>query len=260
MKMSLIDFHAHLHVQEAVRSSARDALLAMMDRCGIEHAVVVPGGTVTPELLAAQIARGGQLDVEPDNEGVYAACQTTGGRLIPFFFANPHRGADAYRDAGHRFAGLKLGPAVHGVAFADERITKLVEVAQELGHCVYLHCLPRLGYGVRAFLSLAAAFPQVQFVLGHAGVGQCDFDAVTQVSPYRNVRFEMSGGMSSVCAAAIRQLGADRVLFGSEYPLQDPRVELAKIDALGLDPVTRRLVTRDNALELLGRARVACAA
>ena len=260
MREALVDFHAHLNASAATRASAVDALLAMMDRCRIERTVVVPGGTVTPELLAAQIARGGELDVEPNNEGVYSACQATAGRLIPFFFANPHRGPNSYRDAGRLFAGLKIGPAVHGVAFADARITALVEVAQEFGHCVYLHCLPRVGFDVTSFLRLAATFPKVTFVLGHAGVGQCDFDAVARVLPYGNVMFEMSGGMSSVCAAAIRQLGAQRVLFGSEYPLQDPRIEITKLETLDLDASAFRLVTRDNALGLIGQTRLSCAA
>jgi predicted TIM-barrel fold metal-dependent hydrolase len=42
------------------------------------------------------------------------------------------------------------------------------------------------------------------------------------------------------------------VVFGSEYPLQHPAVELAKFQALRLPPAQWRQVAWDNAHRLLG--------
>lgn len=256
MNFGLVDAHAHLRA----RASAREALLTTMDRFGIERSVVVPGGTVSPDLLAMQIAHGGALDVDADNHGILESCGKSGGRLVPFYFANPHRGAGAYRVAGRDFYGLKLGPAVHGVPFGDPRVAALVAQAERFGHPVYLHCLPREPFGVAAFVALAKAFRGVTFILGHAGVGQCDFDAVTSIQSLDHVMFELSGGMTAVCAEAVFRLGAQRVLFGSEYPLQDPRVEIAKLHALELGESDLRTIARDNALRLIARKDATCAA
>jgi predicted TIM-barrel fold metal-dependent hydrolase len=42
------------------------------------------------------------------------------------------------------------------------------------------------------------------------------------------------------------------VLFGTEYPLQDPAVEMAKAGALGLDPLDEHDVMWGNACRVLG--------
>lgn len=253
--MSIIDAHAHLTLRRDGSPDGSGALLATMDACGIERAVVVAGGTIAPAILSAQIENGGGSDIDVDNAAVLRACERASGRLLPFYFANPHRGDAEYAREGDAFFGLKLGPAVHGVTFDDPRTHALVARAESFGHAIYLHCLTHAGSRVADFVALAEAFPGVRFILGHAGVGNCDFAAVARIAPLANVWFEMSGGFSSVCKAAVKTLGAARVLFGTEYPLQDPRVELAKLTTLDLTPAEHALVTRGNVLRLLARAR-----
>jgi predicted TIM-barrel fold metal-dependent hydrolase len=246
--MAFIDSHAHL----PLRPGAREALLTTMDRLGIGRTIVVAGGSVTPEKLSAQIALGGGTDVDIDNLALADACAPSGGRLVPFFFANPHRGAAAYRQQGSAFAGLKLGPAVHGIALSDPRTESLVQTARDLGHPVYLHCLARPGFTVDDLLPLAGRYPSVTFLLGHAGVGNCDLYAVQRIQPHRNIWLETSGGFTCVIEAAIRQLGADRVIFGSEYPLQNPRAEIEKAKCLAIDDSAFAALMGGNCRRLLG--------
>lgn len=252
----MIDAHAHLAPGKA------DALLSTMDRLGIDQAVVVAGGSVDPRTLAEQIENpGGGIDIDIDNASVFEQCERSGFRLLPFYFANPHRGDEVYAREGNVFDGLKLGPAVHGVSFEDPRTHELVARAESFGHSVYLHCLAHPGFKVVDFVRLAMKFSRVRFILGHAGVGNCDFGALDHIAGLTNVSFEMSGGFSSVCRAAVRKLGAGRVLFGTEYPLQDPRVEIAKLMTLDLSREDLVCVTRTNILHLLQRQRQSsCAA
>ncbi|MFE6719665.1 amidohydrolase family protein [Streptomyces albidoflavus] len=223
-----------------------------MDRNGISRSIVVAGAAISPDELSRQIIEGGHIEKDADNDAVLAGCARSGGRLVPFFFANPHREADEYRARGAEFRGLKLAPGVHGVALTDERTHALVKVAVELGHHVYLHCLQREGFGVRNLVQLARKFPSASFVLGHAGVGDLDLYGIDLVADSENVVFETSGGYTSVVRAAIERLGPERVLFGSEYPLQAPEVELAKFEALVLPPAQWRLIGWENALRLAG--------
>lgn len=247
--MGSIDFHAHL----AQGPEALAKLLHTMTSLEIERTVVVPGGTVSPYELARRIAAGGEHDVAVDNAAMLAQCRASDGRLLPFFFGNPHRGSAEYWSHGHAYFGLKLGPAVHGVPLLDPRHEGLLDAARAHGHPVYLHCLARDGFRVEDLVLLARRRREQTFILGHAGIGQLDLGAVEAVEGEENVMFETSGGMSFVVKEAISRLGAARVIFGSEYPLQDPRVELTKARTLGLSDADLERYLRGNAECLLLR-------
>lgn len=196
--------------------------------------------------------RGGSADVTIDNESLRTACAATGGRLLPFFFANPLHGAAAYAEAGGDYFGLKLAPIVHGVPFSDERMHALIDAAEDRSHPIYVHCLPHRGFQVADLAVLAGRHPRAKIILGHGGVGHGDFHGISLIKPHGNVSFEISGSFTHATRIAIQALGAGRVLFGSEYPLQDPRVEMAKLDCLTLSTEDRARIERENILELLG--------
>lgn len=244
----VVDFHVRL----APRPDAAERLLSAMDECGVRRAVVCAGGTIDLDRLARQIIEGGHVDTDADNDAVLAACAGADGRLVPFFFANPHRSAQVYRDRAAEFRGLEVSPAVHGVGLADSRVAELVGVAAERGHPVYVVCLERPGAGVADLVHLARGFPRVTFVLGHSGIGNIDFYALSLIRDEPNIVLETSGGYTCVAEAALRRLGAGRVVFGSEYPLQHPSVELAKFRALRIPAGQWRQVAWDNAHRLLG--------
>ncbi len=243
--MACIDAHAHLRADP--EGAAK--FVALMDRLDVEAAFVVFGGLVPPAVLARQISYGGGTDASADNAALLRHAAAHPGRLIPYYFANPLQGSAEYERDGHAYAGLKLGPAVHGVPLSDHRTGGLIERAARFGHAVYLHCLARPGFDLPAFVTLAKTHGSVRFVLGHGGIGQADFDALERIAPLDNVALETSGAFTGLIAAAFRMLGKDRVLFGSEYPLQDPRAELAKLDCLALTAEERAAYLRLNSLK-----------
>ncbi|MET0491975.1 MAG: amidohydrolase family protein [Actinoplanes sp.] len=245
--MPVFDFHARL----APVPGAVERLLATLDASGIERAALCAGGTIDLHQLSRQLVQGGHVTTDPDNDAVLTACRGSGGRLVPFYFANPHRPAQEYEKRAADFHGLEVSPAVHGVPIADPRTSDLVEVAAAVGHPVYIVCLIREGSGVRDLAALASRFPGTTFVLGHSGTGNIDFDAIDVIAPVPNIMVETSGGYSSVLAEALRRLGAERLLFGSEFPLQHPDVELAKFRAVGLTPQQWARIAWHNAHRVL---------
>ncbi|WP_225839282.1 amidohydrolase family protein [Streptomyces sp. NK08204] len=247
----VVDFHVRL----APRPGAGERLLAAMDDCRLARAVVCAGGTIDLDRLSRQLIEGGHVETDADNDAVLKACAGTEGRLVPFFFANPHRPPEAYRARAAEFRGLEISPAVHGVGLTDPRVAELVGVAAEFGHPVYVVCLERQGAGVADLVGLARRFRQVNFVLGHSGIGNIDFYALTLIRDEPNISLETSGGYTCVAEAALSRLGAGRVVFGSEYPLQHPAVELAKFQSLCLSPEQWRQVAWDNAHRLLGEEK-----
>ncbi|MGV9699517.1 amidohydrolase family protein [Streptomyces sp. NPDC003470] len=247
----VLDFHVRL----APVPGAGERLLRAMDDCRLDRAVVCAGGTIDLDRLSRQLVEGGHVETDADNDAVLAACSGSDGRLVPFFFANPHRPPGVYRDRAAEFRGLEISPAVHGVGLADDRTAELVCVAAEFRHPVYVVCLDRPGSGVADLVALARRFRGVDFVLGHSGVGNIDFHALTLIRDEPNISLETSGGYTCVAEAAVDRLGAGRVVFGSEYPLQHPAVELAKFQALRLPPGQWRQVAWDTAHRLLGEEK-----
>jgi predicted TIM-barrel fold metal-dependent hydrolase len=49
---------------------------------------------------------------------------------------------------------------------------------------------------------------------------------------------------------AVDELGAERILFGSDYPFWHPAVERTRVDSAGLDRVSSRLILGENAQRL----------
>lgn len=244
----VFDFHVRL----TSRPEALRRLFDAMDANGITRAAVAAGGVVDLDRLSRQLVEGGHVQTPADNDAVLAACAGSGGRLVPFHFANPYQDELPYRRQAPLFRGLELSPAVYGTAFDDPRTVALVRVAADAGHPVYTVCVGRPGARAADLVGLARRFPAVAFVFGHCGFIGIDTNGINQIAGQQNIYAETSGCFSIAARVAVDRLGPDRVLFGTEYPLQDPCVELAKLAALGLDPGSWQKVAWRNAHRLLG--------
>ncbi|MGW6588669.1 MULTISPECIES: amidohydrolase family protein [Streptomyces] len=246
-RQPVFDFHARL----TGAPGALDRLLSAMDRSGVERAGVAAGGVVDLDVLARQLVEGGHVTSDPDNGIVLDAARGSAGRLTAFWFGNPHQGTADYGAHGAECAALELSPAVHGVSLDDPRTTAFLDLAEEFGHPVYVVCIDRDGCRVSDLAVQAAKRPQTVFVLGHLGIGLIDTYAIDIVRPVPNVVVETSGGFGFTVRVAIERLGAERVLFAAEHPLQDPAVELAKYQALGLPHAVLQQVLWQNAHRIL---------
>jgi uncharacterized protein len=246
--MTVFDFHARL----APEDREPGALLTAMDDAGIGRAAVSAGGLLGLQRLSAQINDGGRADVAAGNDRVHRQCSRSDGRLLPFFFADPVRDVESYRAAAGQFRGLEVSPAVHGFRLDDPAVAELVTIAAAAGHPVYLVCLGRAGARTADLVVLARRFPGVTFVWGHCGHTGLDVAGLAEIAAVPNVLAETSGCLTVTARLAVRRLGAARVLFGTEYPLQHPRVETAKAAALGLDPPDLHAVMWANACRILG--------
>jgi predicted TIM-barrel fold metal-dependent hydrolase len=190
--------------------------------------------------------------VAPGNALVHEQCSRSAARLLPFYFADPLRDVESYRAAARDFHGLEISPAVHGFRLDDPAVAELVTIAAAAGHCVYAVCLGRPGARTADLVRLARSFPRVTFVWGHCGHTGLDIAGLAEIAGVPNVLAETSGCLTVTAREAVRRLGAGRVLFGTEYPLQAPAVELVKAGALGLDPLDLHDVLWGNACRVLG--------
>jgi predicted TIM-barrel fold metal-dependent hydrolase len=100
---------------------------------------------------------------------------------------------------------------------------------------------------------LAAKYPEQKFVCAHAGGEWQRGIRAVQSSP--NILVETSGFDASAgfIEMAVRELGAERIVFGSHLPSRSLGTELSKIIAAEISESDKRLILGENFRKLIQR-------
>jgi predicted TIM-barrel fold metal-dependent hydrolase len=249
-----VDYHQHFvspAFQPVAQVPARDAkaLLAELDAAGIHKAVVLSvaysfgderKNLNDPERLARE-----------ENDWTSAQVASAGGRLIGFCSANPLR-FSALEELERCLAlpgmkGVKLHFGNAGISLRDSahaaRMAEVFALAERKRSPVLVHMRARggLNYGAedaRLFLSrLVPVAPSIEIIVAHfggAGPGypaQADevmavFGAAAEHNDplMRNIYFDVATTVTAettpeqlaLVATRVRQVGAQRVLYGSD--------------------------------------------
>jgi predicted TIM-barrel fold metal-dependent hydrolase len=107
---------------------------------------------------------------------------------------------------------------------------------------------------------IAAEYPQTNFIVAHLGnFASHDWTehlaAIDIAKRYPNVFLETSSVVFwHFLEQAARELGANKLIFGSDGPELDPRVELYKVRLLKLKPADEARVVGGNIQALLGKS------
>lgn len=237
---------AHAHAGHGAKFGQPDAapwetfndpewLLRLAAEAGIRKSVIFPINNPTYEQANREIA--GYVRQHPDRLIGFAKHDgvTEAGRIRELLTRE-------VRELGLR--GLKL----HGVP-----TTEMCETAAELEIPILMHP-PRVG----PCEAVVGSFPRVNFILAHLGsFGSRDWRehrlAFDLVRRFPNLHLETSSNVFfPFLEEAARELPAEKLIFGSDGPLVDPRVELHKIRLLRLPPEKSRLVLAGNITRLLG--------
>jgi predicted TIM-barrel fold metal-dependent hydrolase len=98
---------------------------------------------------------------------------------------------------------------------------------------------------------LAARHPEATIICGHSG-GDWE-QGLRAVRPHSNVFVELGGGdpTAGFTEMAVRELGAKRVLFGSDAGGRSFASQLAKVYGAELDEAEKRLILADNLRRIL---------
>lgn len=237
-----------------------DELLRDLDAAGIERAVLLGWYWEKPATCAAQ-------------NRFYERCvQAHPDRLAACAAVHPEDLTELGRAKERGFVGVgELSPHSQGFAADDARVSELLHAAGELGLPVNLHVSDPtsrrfdgwVDTPLADFTNWAKSFPETRFVLAHWGGGLA-FNATSRA--LTNVWFDTAASPllydASVWERALAAVGAERLLFGSDYPL---RLFPKSDDATGLGafahearehlpPAARAAVLGGNAASLLGHA------
>jgi predicted TIM-barrel fold metal-dependent hydrolase len=152
--------------------------------------------------------------------------------------------------------GIKIHPEEHVYPIREHGST-LFAFAQQHGAAILTHSgeensLPE------DFVPFTDAFPDVTLILAHLGCGY-DSDPTHQVraiqkSRSKNVFVDTSSAQSlmpHLIEWGVKELGAERVLYGTDAPLYSSAMQRTRIDSAEIDDDAKRLILRDNALRVL---------
>lgn len=226
-------FDAHAHLGESLVSGrvlTEDDLLSACEKHGVDAALIFPFPLTA--------------DYRQAHDRIAEFCARHPG-FVGGASLNPLVGEDAYvremercvRDLG--FVAHKFHPLSYAMSplYAKARI--VFSVAYSLGVPVVVHTGRGIPFALPSLcIPRAMEFPDLPIVLAHAGWELFSAEAVVTAQVCRNIYLETSWCSAENIAAMIRQVGAERVMMGSDVPGNLP-VELAKYDALNLSPAER---------------------
>lgn len=252
--MRIIDIHTHPFMRESqLGRSTATQVVARAKAHGIVHLValgdvLVHGGSPTePQIRAINNDTAWLVRQFPDF-------------VTGFCYLNPTLGEWAVRREIARcvrfgFRGIKLEIANNA---SEACMRPLMEEAEARGLVVLQHAWSMTKLKLRRFHSdpedvavLARRFPRVKIIMAHlTGDG---VRGVLAVEDCPNVYVDTSGAApeTGIVEYAVERLGADRILYGSDMPVRDLGVAIARITGSRLDARTKQKILHDNARTLL---------
>ena len=259
-QLSLRDatFAGILASDDAVLASA-EALLADMDRDGVNHSVVMGMGWTDFQL--AQEA----------NDYIIESVAAHPGRLTGFCSVDPNWGGEAVAEMERcAAAGLKgigeLHPDTQGFDLSDgPTMAPLMEAADRLGLPVLVHASEPVGHKYPGkgqttpdkLYRFIENFPSNVIICAHWGGGLPFYALMPEVPQVlENVYFDTAASpflyRPDVFVAVTGLVGADKILFATDYPLIRARRLLGQVEEAGLAQADQGSILSGNAARLFG--------
>ena len=257
-KLQAIDIHAHFGTYARGDSELIDRLSSGDAQEVVRRAKLanVAFSIVSP--LAGFFPRG-NADAVTANDEAYEAVVGIEclGRWVIANPLQPETYDQAARMLTHsRCFGIKIHPEEHGYAIKDHG-RAIFEFAAKHGavvltHSGEAHSMPE------DCVRFADDFAEVTLILAHLGYAP-DGDPTHQVravqaSRHGNVYADTSSARNVVPGLlewAVKEVGPDRLLFGTDSPLYWAPMQRARIDSAEIDENAKRMVLRDNAIRIL---------
>jgi hypothetical protein len=162
-----------------------------------------------------------------------------GERLLPGASVHPSDSHAAEKLARYAAAGarmVKLHPAMGRYFPDDESMFPIYRACDELGLPVIFHggragIEPKSMHKytlMRHYEGAFRAFPNVQFVLGHAGARDAE-DAIKLADRHPNLWFDSHGQGVTMLSRMLDEIGSERLLYGTDWPFYHLASALAKV-------------------------------
>jgi len=249
--MGVIDSHTHFAGPgKGFPPNTIEDLLRVMDRNNI-NAVVT---------CAPYSAIGKDRTYDEANSFIAESMKVAPGRIIGFIRVNPHLQDHALQSIRvgvkeQGFRGVKFHPRNEAFAINSEELSfPLAELAAKLRIPILIHTGEPDTYGFAEPTlvgDLADAFPDLTLIIGHMGKRLFE-DAILVAKWFKNVVLETSFRNQKDISRAVKRVGAERVVYGSDMPFGLPEIEMLKIRTCDISTEEKELVLGANMARILG--------
>lgn len=245
------DLHCHLMGFPGATAEQRaDAMIRFADRMGVERCVLsVPvEADPTPEQFREA------------NGQVLRAIQRFPDRILGKVYLNPNHVKASLREFDRcvrdgPMIGVKLWIARHCNA---PELDPIVERATGLDAIVFQHTYLKIQGNLPGestpddLAELARRHPRARLILGHTGA---DWErGIRSVRQFKHVTVDLAGSdpAAGFTEMAVRELGAERVLYGSDVGGRSFASQLAKVLGANISEPARTAILGGNLRRLLG--------
>lgn len=246
------DLHCHLSGVDGETPDERiAAIMRYADRMGVARLVFFMGYPWSTDPTPDELRR--------QNDQVLQALAHWAHRAFGFAYVNPNYVEESLREIDRclrdgPMVGIKLWVAKR---CADEAIDPLIARATELQAVIYQHTWIKANGNLAGestpddLARLAARHPKAKLVCGHTG-GDWEL-GIRGIREAKHVCVELGGSdpTAGFVEMAVRELGAERVIFGSDVGGRSYASQIAKVTSADIPETAKRSILAGNLRRLL---------
>jgi predicted TIM-barrel fold metal-dependent hydrolase len=229
---------AHNHVGGPDRGDGKkqspEEIVVEMDRLGIDKAVIFPFSEINPG-----------ISFSTANNRTMEAVDKYPDRLIGLARLDPNFGKNAVeelkRDIEIGLVGLKLHPSSQKFSLRSEHLKEIVREASSLDIPIIFDSGKKES-PPEQFGELAELFPNAKIIMAHM-LG----DFLQIALDHQNIYLQTTDmPRKEIIQEAVEELGAERIIMGSDSPYISMEVELEKIKLLNISENEKKLIMGEN--------------
>lgn len=253
-QIGIWDAHAHVGTPGPTPAKRMEALVRVADRVGVERMCIFMSPPWQYEPTPEQFRR--------SNDDVLAILKEWSSRAFGFVYLNPAHTRASLDElercvADGPMVGIKLWV---GTRCNRPELDPIVRRAAELNAVILQHTwIKQRGKGnlpqestPMELAELSARHPGVPFICGHTGGGDWAL-GIRAIRGRREIHADLGGGdpVYGEVEMAVRELGAERVLYGSDVHGRSFASQLGRVLGADLTLAQKRMILRDNLRNLL---------
>ena len=263
-KFKVIDAHCHIYPEKIAEVAVAGTgnfynMTALGD--GTVKSLVSIGDSVGIDRFVVQSVATTPHQVKSINEFIASQVEQYGGRLIGLGTLHPDSD-DLKGDVNHILQlglhGVKLHPDIQRFKIDDYRCLKIYELCEEYNLPILMHT-GDYRYDFSNFNRLVPIldiYKNLTIIGAHLGGWSVWEDACDHLAGKPNLYVDSSSSLYELSPETavniIRRYGSDRVLFGSDYPVFSPDIELERFLALPLTDDEKRSILSENVCRVFG--------
>ncbi len=223
------------------------AAMVYLRRCGVDGIVA----SSTRSLLAQT-----PEEVQAGNDELAQASRQNPDFVVPACQVNtnfPQQAIEELYRCKNKLGMIWVGELcgyIGGYSYDTPSFREAIRVATEMDMIIQIH-----DDSAEDMARLLAEFPKTTFVLAHLGDAPEEVEErISLAARFQNLYLDICGHgyqRMGVLELAVRQAGRERVLFGSDFTINDPAGVIARIQAADFDAETKNGLLGGNLSRLL---------